>query len=167
MLPPTMISGAKFKNRRNQKPPTAFTRADLLAIIGILTLLALVFRPAFAGTRGNSRAFVCLNNMRQLVGAFRAYAEDNQDKLPLNSSGGTTGNWVNGWEDFTANNPDNTNKLLLTGAKLGPYSKNVSIYKCPADIYPCLEGGRQMPRLRSVSMNVFIEGAGASTSSRW
>ena len=61
--------------------------------------------------------------------------------------------------DWSANNPDNTNLLWLANALLGPYcAKQTGIYKCPADQYLCVEGGLKMPRVRSLSMNGFIEG---------
>jgi prepilin-type processing-associated H-X9-DG protein len=40
--------------------------------------------------------------------------------------------------------------------KLGPYTKSLGIYKCPADIYTTTIRGAPMPRVRSVSMNSFI-----------
>jgi hypothetical protein len=104
MLLPAILHGEKFRRRWNEASAAAFTRADLLAMIGLLALLVLMFRPAFASTRGNARTFVCLNNMRQLVLAWRAYAEDNLDRLPPNLSGSTSGSWVGGWEDWTVNN---------------------------------------------------------------
>jgi prepilin-type processing-associated H-X9-DG protein len=153
----------KLKNHRNETPPAAFTRADFLAMIGILALLALVFRPAFASTRANTRALACLNNMRQLVSAWRMYAEDNQDRLPPNVGSSGKG-WVAGWLDWSAGNPDNTNTLFLVNSKLGPYITNPAVYKCPADTYLCVEGGRRMPRVRSVSMNGFVDGSGSGSS---
>jgi prepilin-type processing-associated H-X9-DG protein len=95
--------------------------------------------------------------------AWMMYANDNQDNLPPNENGSgagkdSTGSWVAGWEDFTVNNPDNTNINYLVNAKIGPYTKSIGIYKCPADNFNCTISGRSMPRIRSVSMNGFIEG---------
>ena len=67
------------------------------------------------------------------------------------------------------NNTDNTNILFLTGpgALLASYSKNAGIYHCPADIYTCNESGPQQLRVRSISMNAFMQGGcnGPSTVS--
>ncbi len=143
----------------------AFTRLDLAGAVAMTALLLLALSPAIARTRVNDRSFVCLNNLRQLVAAWRMYAEDNQDRLVPNlSTAGQTGGWVDGWEDWLAGNYDNTNVWLLLNAKLGPYTRQASIYKCPADTYLCLAGGRPMPRVRSVSMNGFI---GSSSASSW
>ena len=40
----------------------------------------------------------------------------------------------------------------------------MGVYKCPADIYTCKEGGKDMPRVRSNSMNAYLEGYGFPTS---
>ena len=88
------------------------------------------------------------------------YADDNQNKLVANHDGGGNfaNSWVPGWLDFNANNRDNTNTLNLKNALIGPYTRNVGIYKCPADIYLCKQGTVMLPRVRSVGMNGFIEG---------
>jgi prepilin-type processing-associated H-X9-DG protein len=66
---------------------------------------------------------------------------------------------VNGKEDWTANNTDNTNLIKLANALIGPYCNHqTKIYKCPGDLWPCQENGQALPRVRSISMNGFIEG---------
>lgn len=76
---------------------------------------------------------------------------------------GPNGSWCDGWEDWDQNNKDNTNTLLITKAKLGPFiSDSTGIYKCPADRYTCVENRQSMPRVRSNSMNGFLEGYGFS-----
>jgi prepilin-type processing-associated H-X9-DG protein len=78
--------------------------------------------------------------------------------------------WVLGWQNFVPDNTDNTNLLTISKGVLGPYTvNNPGIYKCPADIYNCTEGGQIMPRLRSDSMNGYLEGGvdGLSTESVW
>jgi prepilin-type processing-associated H-X9-DG protein len=102
------------------------------------------------------------------------YAHDNQDKLPPNHNGGIQdlkSTWACGWEDFTADNSDNTNTSFLVGTQLGQYTKNTALYKCPADTYLCMIAGQPMPRVRSISMNGFIEGGAyndhAADGSHW
>ena len=90
---------------------------------------------------------------------------------PTKTAGGSRG-WVNGWITFNPNAPDNTNILWLVGTrkqvgrlypKLGPYSSAPGIYKCAADNYNCKMGNKMLPRVRSNSMNGFIEGGAYGT----
>jgi hypothetical protein len=98
-----------------------------------------------------------MSNQKQLTLAWLMYADDNQDRLPPNESGSMSrGGWVDGWDSWDAGNTDNTNRNFLTNAKIGPYTKNIGIYKCPADVFLCLMAGRQMELVRSVSMNSFV-----------
>jgi prepilin-type processing-associated H-X9-DG protein len=55
-------------------------------------------------------------------------------------------------------NPDNTNTVLLMESRLGPYTKSVDIYKCPADRSMAPVGSRLYPRVRSVAMNSYVGG---------
>ena len=57
------------------------------------------------------------------------------------------------------NTPDNTDKTKLLNTPLGRSTKNVGIYHCPSDPYMgTLFGGGKALRVRSISMNAFIEG---------
>src|SRR5207249_596914 len=98
---------------------------------------------------------------KQLGLAWLMYPDDNLNTLPSNFFGGVadpdTNGWVAGLEDFAADVKDNTNITFLTQAKLGPYTKNPGIYKCPSDVYTARQDGSPMPRVRSVSMNGFLE----------
>jgi prepilin-type processing-associated H-X9-DG protein len=77
--------------------------------------------------------------------------------------------WVTGWEDFTANNSANTNLKVLQDGLLWTYTKSPGIYKCPADKYLAKQRNVMMPRLRSLSMNAYLEGGGygGSGKSTW
>jgi hypothetical protein len=104
---------------------------------------------------------MCLGNTKQLTVGWLMYADDYNGRLCPNAEGGnpTTPCWVLGWETFAPNNLDNTNVQVISQGLLGPYSRNSQgIYKCPADRYLAKEGGQAVPRLRSLSMNAYIEG---------
>jgi prepilin-type processing-associated H-X9-DG protein len=93
--------------------------------------------------------------------AWVMYANDANGSLPPNVNGqaaaDTQASWVSGWLDWTASNQDNYNLTNLTQALLGPYcNRSVGIYKCPAD--KLMPIGATRPRVRSVSMNGYIEG---------
>lgn len=154
----------------------AFTLTELLVVLTTLGILAVVLLPALAGNQpGTSRAFQCLNNMRQLGLADSLYANDNHDKLASNSDeyppmGGENDlhNWIcpGGVRIDWSAGSYNTNTLFLTvnspvlgTALFGSYVVNsVNIYVCPADKY--LSGFQQgfsaagwTHRLRSCAMN--------------
>jgi prepilin-type N-terminal cleavage/methylation domain-containing protein/prepilin-type processing-associated H-X9-DG protein len=154
---------------------SGFTLIELLVVIAIIAILASMLLPALSKAKTKAQGIYCLGNQKQLTLAWIMYADDNNGLLVPNHDGGTTSyelSWVPGWLDFTPNNTANTNLNYLRLAKIGPYTRNVGIYKCPADIYNCMMQGKSVPRVRSVGMNGFIEGRAykgehASGDSHW
>jgi len=140
--------------------------------------LAGMLLPALAKAKSKASGISCLNNNKQLGLAWLMYSEDFDGAMPPNQNGGGSRGWVNGWITFNSNASDNTNILWLVGTKeqvgrlypkLGPYSSAPGIYKCPADQYTAKIGNKRLPRVRSNSMNGFIEGGayGGSRGSTW
>ncbi len=154
----------------NQKK--GFTLIELLVVIAIIAILAAMLLPALAKAKSKATGIHCLNNNKQLGLAWLMYCEDHDGFMPPNQNGGGSRGWVNGWITFNPNAPDNTNILWLVGTrkqvgrlypKLGPYSSAPGIYKCAADNYNCKMGKKMLPRVRSNSMNGFIEGGAYGT----
>ncbi len=142
-----------------------FTLTDLLAVIVTIGILGLLLLPALAGTKPNSQAFQCLENQRQLIRAWQMYSTDFNDLIALTGGEGDTanslvapninnGNWCHGSMDL--NSTAATDPRLIQRGSLFPYSKSVTLYKCPADTKTQLIGTTRTPTSRSVSMNCWM-----------
>ena len=146
-------------------PPNGFALVELVLVLAVLAVLVTVFLSAQSAARVRAQSAACLNNKRLLGSAWTMYAQDHNGKLA------DSFNWLAGELDYLADNPVNTNMNLLLTGELGPYVKQASAYKCPADQSTAVEGTQSFPRVRSTSMNQTIRPAantnGWTTSPPW
>jgi hypothetical protein len=68
--------------------PSGFTLTELLVVLATMAVLTIMLLPALAATQPRSKAYQCLNNMRQLALAWTLHAGENGDTaLPETCTG--------------------------------------------------------------------------------
>jgi prepilin-type N-terminal cleavage/methylation domain-containing protein len=156
---------APFGTRRS-----GFTLIELLVVIAIIAILAGMLLPALAKAKTKAQGILCMSNHRQLLLAWRQYAEDNQDRIPYAyvSAGNARSPyaWVQGILDFSGNRENWDINANLTNSPLWRYcGASAGIWKCPADRATVRVGsgpnaGQRLPRVRSMSMSNWVGGNG-------
>lgn len=162
--------------------PRGFTLVELLVVIAIIAILAGLLLPVLAQAKAKAQTVVCLNNFKQLQLAWYLYADDHNDRIPPNyfeTDAGKypgTASWVSGWMTYETASYDapwysdstNTLKLVPGGyGSIGNYTKSPGIYWCPADKSWIQIGGQRHPRVRSVSMNEYMNSLAAGDDAYW
>jgi prepilin-type N-terminal cleavage/methylation domain-containing protein len=147
------------------RPLFAFTLIELLVVIAIIAILAALLLPALIHAKQKAQGIQCMSNHRQLAMAWRLYAEDNRDVLVYASDDGNPSNplnqysWTLSHMDYDPNNRDNWDMTIdMIKRPLWPYAKTPGIYKCPADHSTVTVNGVTKPRIRTMSMNLYVGG---------
>jgi prepilin-type N-terminal cleavage/methylation domain-containing protein/prepilin-type processing-associated H-X9-DG protein len=138
-----------------------FTLIELLVVIAIIAILAGMLLPALAKAKSKSQGIFCLNNTKQLMLAWRFYADDNLDTLvssetlAANLNPLKRPNWVTGTLDFSANAANWDITVDLLKSPIIKYVNNSTpVFKCPADRATVKNNkGQRVPRIRSNSMS--------------
>jgi prepilin-type N-terminal cleavage/methylation domain-containing protein/prepilin-type processing-associated H-X9-DG protein len=139
-----------------------FSLVELLVVIAIIALLASILLPSLSTAKESARRVQCINNLRQLAITWEVYADDHNERLPLNGYGtpqtlGATRLWVLG--DTHQNRPSFTNESYLTDpryASFAGYLKSPQVYRCPSDRVTIEIDGHSAPKTRSYSLNGYL-----------
>jgi len=164
--------------------PGAFTLIELLVVIAIIAILAAMLLPALARSKAQSQGIKCVSNLKELTLAWVMYNGDNRENFVVNgnngdSPGGTSNAPTPGvnpqWcpDDMSSGAAVPGEQISLGWIKAGllyPYVGSPGVYRCPADtssyrngtVYPT--GGGGMDRVRSMSMNAWMNPSAAAYS---
>ena len=144
------------KTRRSSL--VAFTLIELLVVIAIIAILAGLLLPALSKAKTKAQQTSCLNNLKQLQLCWLMYADDHHDRLVSNDPNVGPGaqTWILGY--MQDGSPDATNATLIAKGLLFPYNKSTAIYRCPNDLGRSKIGGKSFPRVRSYSINGYMNG---------
>jgi prepilin-type N-terminal cleavage/methylation domain-containing protein len=140
-----------------------FTLIELLVVIAIIAILAALLLPALGKAKAQAQKTLCVSNHRQLALTWTLYQDDHDGGLPSNVRGapppGRGLNWVESTVHGATPGFIDTNALIdLKRAGFAPYLRTHAVYKCPAEGTVYRPGNRRVPKLRSYSMNDYLNG---------
>jgi prepilin-type processing-associated H-X9-DG protein len=150
-----------------------FMLGDLVAILAMVSILAIIILPLLFRARLIGQREACVNDLHQIQNGWILYNQENNGNFPYNVSGPqcTNINWVANYENY-AETPTSTNGQLMVdspNSQLAPFEPNYKLYRCPADrscagnstTGPYYNGLAGPPRVRSYSMSM---GVGPNTN---
>lgn len=82
---PPSLSSVTNENTGPQIPraSAAFTRLELLCLLGAIMLMAALISPVVASNLSGSERAMCINNLRRIAVAFQVWGNDHGDRRPI------------------------------------------------------------------------------------
>lgn len=127
---------ARVFSKQNAKSiaGSGFTLIEVLATVGIISLLAAILGPAIIQSRAATRRTVCQSNLRQWALAARMYADAHHGRLPYRGQGVQPTTRLNAMDDwFNALPPfaESPSYIDLVNASNKPKAGDAGIWVCP------------------------------------
>lgn len=153
-------SGKSLGPSRSPARP-AFTLIELLVVVAIIAVLAALLLPVLARAKAQALRIQCVNNQKQLVIAWTTYSGDNRELLAGNGSRQSNRAgpylWVLGGDHgYQPGFIDPQQLLSPNYALFAPYLKSPQTYKCPVDHSALKVALREVPKIRSYSLNCYV-----------
>jgi prepilin-type N-terminal cleavage/methylation domain-containing protein len=138
-----------------------FTLIELLVVIAIIAILAALLLPSLSAAKAHAYRVQCINNIRQLTVIWNLYSSDNRDALAPNGGGRPRPSgpylWVLGSNHGYPQALVEPRFLMSPELSLfAPYLQTPRIYKCPTDNSTMKVGNKDVPKIRSYSMNSYV-----------
>ena len=142
---------------------------ELLVVIAIIAILASMLLPALSNSKSHALRAKCISNQRQITLTWTFYQNDNNSRIPSNVRGVPPPGEVLNWVESTVHGatPGFIDRGALTNPKraaFAPYLKAAEVYSCPAERTFYMVGTKKMNKLRSYSMNDYLNGGEAEYS---
>lgn len=120
--------------RKESSNRGGFTLIEILVVLVIIMVLASILFPVFSRAREKARQASCMSNMKQIGLALLQYAQDYDEKLPVQSLAISTDTQSTGITYFA--DPSHSGWEVNWLWAIYPYTKSWKIFVCPSVSQP-------------------------------